>query len=110
MNLFIVNRTDRPCERLIAEQVGDRLYYINPELREQWKDRPMSMDDATPVEDFGVICDAKAGILAGVKHPDIIPSAKYSDGRPRKWQGSSMFTFKYPGPSEPAEAPAAQEH
>ncbi len=94
--LFIVNQFDRPCERLIAEQVGDELFYINPELREEWQHWPMRMDEATPLEAFGLTIHIENGVLEGVLHPHLPRTATYPDGKPRSWQGSSNFSFKLP--------------
>lgn len=91
---WITNFTDRPCERLIAEQRGENLYYINPELRDKWADRPMSMDCATPLEDFGIKTEVVHGYFVGILFPKRA-HATYADGKPRRWQGSQIFRFPY---------------
>lgn len=91
---WIVNQTDKPCERLITEERDGSLFYIHPEMREEWKDQPMSMSDATPLSDFGIQTKQGDGWLVGVCFPNRC-TATYPDGKPRKWQGSRIFRFPY---------------
>lgn len=92
MNLFIVNDFDQPSEKFIAEFRKGKLYYIHPELapiKQYWG---MSSKNATPLSDFGISFKIINGILIGRKTSNSI--ACYSDGRSRKWQGSSRFAFQ----------------
>lgn len=89
MKLFIVNETDRPYERHIAEQRSDGLlYYLHPDLKD-WKG--MTAERATPLEDFSVYCKVTDGILHG--HREGESRAEYSTGEHRPWQGSDTFSF-----------------
>ena len=95
MKLYIVNRFDRPYEKLIAELRKGRLYYIHPSIRndDSYKSGFVLDDDATPLEDFGVETKTTGTILHGeVTSPSV---ASYHDGETRKWQGSSKFSFSY---------------
>lgn len=98
--LYIVNDFDCPCERLIAEERDKLLYYIAPEMQKNWHDRPMGMEKATKLEDFGILYDVKAGILAGALDRNA-SIATYHNDRPRKWQGSAAFTMPYPPKPQP---------
>lgn len=99
---FIVNEVDRPCERLIAEKRGEFLFYIHPDMQEDWHDCPMETKDATPLESFGVVAQADGKHFFGVLFPKRA-AATYFNGEPRKWQGSAIFRFKYtPQPEAPS--------
>lgn len=99
----IVNEFDRPYERLIAEVRGESCYYIHPSMQDRWKDVPMRLDDFTPLDHFGVLVKIGDGKFSGEHLPEM-SSAHYQDGKPRRWQGSSQFSFDY----IPHEAPPAQ--
>jgi hypothetical protein len=92
---FIVNRYDRPSEDHIAERRKDGyLYYIHPKLRNEKRYLAMNPDDPTPLEDFGIRILIEDGELHGKL---VDPSrATYIDGRARKWQGGTEFSFDYP--------------
>jgi hypothetical protein len=93
---YIVNTFDRPSEDYIAELGGDgMLRYIHPKLKEEWKDQPMSTENATPLEAFGIMWDIKGGVFVGVTTQTSPVIAKYENGSDRKWQGSAIFTFDY---------------
>ena len=92
MKLFIVNDFDRPDERHIAEQRPDgKFYYVHPDLRDIKDYWGMTPDRPTPLEDFGIRTISRLGVLTGALTDRSI--ATYRDGRPRKWQGSSPFSF-----------------
>jgi hypothetical protein len=90
-----VNTTDRPSEEHLAERRADgKFYYVHPKLRDvkmHWGMKPIN---PTPVESFGMMVDVKAGILVGARDETAEVTATYSDGRPRRWQGSRMFAFR----------------
>ena len=100
--LYIVNDIDRPHERLIAEEREGLLYYIHPDLRDEWASQPMSMADATPLSDFGLRTESLPGYLVGILFPKRA-TATYPDGRLRKWQGSNIFRFKCEAAAPPAQ-------
>jgi hypothetical protein len=90
ISLFIVNDFDRPDHKHLTIRKEDGLlYYVHPEM-EKWKG--MSVDRATPLEDFGVTCHVELGILHGIL-TDESSRATYRDGRPRRWQGPERFSF-----------------
>jgi len=53
----------------------------------------MSMVNATPLEDFGMEVNIEDGVF--YCHYENESKAKYPDGRPRFWQGSPRFNFRY---------------
>lgn len=90
---YIVNCFDRPEERLLAEKRSDgKFYYIHPDMRDDKQYWGMNPDNPTAVEAFGLMVDVKAGVLVGASDGSLV-SAVYEDGRPRKWQGSTFFSF-----------------
>jgi hypothetical protein len=92
---FIVNCCDRPAENNIAELRKDGyLYYVHPTLRNEKVYWAMNPDNPTPLEDFGIRVIIEGGELRGKL---VDPSrATYLDGRVRRWQGASSFSFYYP--------------
>lgn len=91
---FIVNTTDRPSEYFLAERRADgKFYYVHPQLRHLKEYWGMTPTDPTPVEAFGLLVDVKAGILVGAVDDSVTVGATYADGRPRRWQGSRVFSF-----------------
>jgi hypothetical protein len=84
---YIVNDCDRPEPRLIAEKIDGKLWYLNNEIRERFPAMPM--ERATPLEDFGFDLWIENGRLFG--KPARESTAKYSDGKPRRWQGEVIF-------------------
>lgn len=87
---FIVDQLDRPCELNIAERGEDGLFrYIHPVRRDM---QPMSPAHPTPVEDFGVQMLITGHRFSGCVRGES--RAAYSDGRPRRWQGASNFSFE----------------
>lgn len=95
---FIVNRTDRPCERLVAELGGDgMLHYIHPDTVGRSDRQPLVPDEAIPLEDFGISVHFEMGMLFGEKSSES--TATYHNGEARPWQGTSSFFFKYTKPT-----------
>ena len=91
---WIVNDTDRPCERHLAERGTDgKFYYVHPTLRDEKAYHGMTPADPTPVEAFGLRVDVKEGKLMGMMDASVERCATYQDGRPRRWQGSREFSF-----------------
>lgn len=92
--LYIVNTFDRPCPEHLAERRADgKFYYVHPALAGDKAFHGMHAIAPTPVEDFGVLVDLKAGIVAGGLCDGIQPVAAYEDNRPRRWQGPKAFAF-----------------
>lgn len=86
---IIINNTDKPCTRLIAEVVEVdqarnfvRAKYLckNTNMKECYG----RLSEATLISEFGVICGKERDML---KAAQISPSkALYRDGRSRDWQ------------------------
>lgn len=93
-SFYIVNTFDRPYERLIAEARKGMLFYVHPEMQAEWKDVPMSMDEATPLEDFGIEVTINEGVFHGDWNKRS--TATYPNGRRRFWQGHPQFSFDLP--------------
>lgn len=97
---WIIDETDRPIERHVVECLSEEglCRYIFPSLR-GWYAMRLS-EKSTKLEDFGfLIVDHKNGGLSFVKmRPSV---AKYSNGKPRRWQGKRNFLgirwFDYDG-------------
>ena len=92
MKLYIVNRVDRPDARHVARERGGKLYYVHPDLRNVKTYHGMSMQDATPLEDFGVLYAVRNGKITAEQL--TFSGATYSDGKPRQWQGEKFFTIE----------------
>lgn len=94
MELYIVNRFDRPAPEHIAEKREDGFYYIHPELAGKKDYWGMTPEEPTPISEFGIDVELLDGILHGaLNHPS---KATYPDGRIRNWQGDEKFQFPYP--------------
>lgn len=90
---YIVNETDCPDHiRLAERQPDDTLNYVHPDLRNVKCYRGMPIDWATPIEDFGVFIQIENGTLRGSQL--TTSTAKYSDGKERRWQGPAAFEFR----------------
>lgn len=68
-----------------------KLYYIHPELKHIKHYHGMPADLATPLEDFGIKVEFIGNCLEGSKTEKS--KAKYSDGKPREWQGQTKFSI-----------------
>lgn len=91
MKFYIVNDVDRPCERLLAYDNNEWLYYFDEELSERYK-HGFSKERATPVEAFGMKVTETGNHYIFEK---ICSSfAKYNDGSTREWQDETFFTLK----------------
>lgn len=89
--LYIVNNIDRPSADLLAEEIDEKLYYIHPRLRFNEQYRGMDMERSTPAEDFGLTIKWDGRMVFGeLTHESC---AKYPNGKPRYWQGSTEFRF-----------------
>jgi hypothetical protein len=95
MKYYIVNEFDRPYERHVAVEHKGKLYYLQRVTEPDMKIYDgMDMDRATPIEDFGItVREEKQGRrLVGVYFTRTGEStAKYKDGKPRRWQGEDVF-------------------
>jgi hypothetical protein len=99
---FIVNVHDRPSEAHIAEKHEDgKFYYVHPALRHDKRYWGMTPSNPTPIEDFGLMVDVKAGIFVGVQDLSAPVKATYLDGRERRWQGSRTFSFPFQNSQNP---------
>lgn len=94
-----LNLVEQPCVRLIAVVVyddGDHYHcqYLNddPDL-DRFNCPPMKcrLEDATKIEDFGVVIRAENGEYWTERRGDS--RATYTDGEPRKWQGRHDMRF-----------------
>lgn len=91
MTYVIVNECDRPCERLVAQIVDDRAFYMMRALDEKMKQYDgMDIRSATDVADFGfeIIEDASAVRFRKV---DASKATYKNDGNIREWQGADYF-------------------
>lgn len=94
---FIVNETDKPCRRLVAEKREDGLLYYIFESSSFLHAHPMSADRATPLEDFGFVVyyndEEKYYQFEKVNRE----TAQYPDGAKRSWQDSNcLFQYHLP--------------
>ncbi len=91
---FIVNQFDRPCARCIAEKRSNGLfYYIHPELRDIKAHHGMNPTAPTSLHALGLRVEIKGHRFIAHLDPSLTATATYEDGRPRKWQGDSQFSF-----------------
>lgn len=98
LEFYIVNDVDRPCPEHVAQRRGDRIHYIHRDLRDREAySEGFPLDRATPLGDFGieVVADGPSGIAKFVLRRNC--TATYADGRPRKWQGRTMFHLELLG-------------
>lgn len=100
---YIVNQFDRPDERHVAQEIEGKLYYIHPELAGESQYWGMSMEEATPLEAFGLSCFHAATGMGTCKQIEWLRcslerprSATYPDGKLRHWQGASEFRIDLP--------------
>ncbi len=108
---FIVNIHDRPSEAHIAEKREDgKFYYVHPALRHDKRFWGMTPSNPTPIEDFGMLVDVKAGIFVGVRDDTAPVTATYLDGRERRWQGSRTFSFPFQNAQGMATAACAPKN
>ncbi len=99
---YIINHTDAPSERMIAQRVSEtRSQYIHPDLRDWHKKNGLLQitGESTPVENFGVkieVYGRRCSFCAKHSKSD----AKYSDGTTRRWQGTNFFILDLLEPPE----------
>lgn len=85
---FIINTIDRPYEKLVAQKIGDKFYYLDRSLKSYDGMQPCN---PTPLEVFGFNILEDGAQVTFEKIKDSI--AQYEDGKIRPWQGSSYFTL-----------------
>ncbi len=84
---YIVNNHDRPCKRLLCIINRAKLEYLDPHYKSY---RAMGLEKATRLEDFGFQIDRITDSLFECTRTSE-GTATYSDGTPRRWQGSNTF-------------------
>jgi hypothetical protein len=91
---FIVNDVDKPQMSLVAYRNNEGL--LNYVDRSKKSYDGMSIDRATPMEDFGftVLEDLRQGTVLFVQTRES--SAKYRDGKAREWQDFYRFELVMP--------------
>lgn len=109
----IINHTDKPCTRLIAQVTGADYEHERVIARYICKGTNQTtctgrLSEATLVEDFGVdlIFDRDLTVKIGmIKRASV---ATYKDGRPRQWQENGEALIQELRPA-PVESPASHE-
>lgn len=85
---YIVNTSDRPYPRHVCQQIGDRIYYMEPELFPRFQEG-FSLQGATSLLEFGFDWVELGGrVLFAQLRPSV---AQYKEGSPRYWQGEKEF-------------------
>lgn len=88
MEFFIINDVDRPNEDHVVQKVTPiHAEYLSERLR-GWG-RMEIREESIPIEDFGFDFFVEGETAFFKKQRPSI--AKYSDGRPRHWQGDLIF-------------------
>ena len=85
--LYIINETDRPCMHLICREIGNKMIYVSEHFRRRYPNLQKS-ESTSSLIDFGFTYDN--GVYS-LKNKSIV---KYSNGKPRVWQGKTSFTYK----------------
>ncbi len=85
-NLYILNDYDRPCMYLLATK--EPLQYACLSMRRKFPNPAADVGNMTNLKDFGFVQEGDTFMQT---NPSI---AKYSDGRPRAWQGRAIFTIE----------------
>ena len=91
MKFVVVNSFDKPYERLVAQVIDDKCYYMERSLDSSMKRYDgISTTQATSLEDFGFeIKEKEFQVDFKLVHES---KAKYSDGQTRHWQGAKQFS------------------
>lgn len=93
MKFVIVNDVDKPCERLVAlvSASGLTCRYVDPSLS-HWEEMPLNGSE-TGLDKFGFewFTYGVEGRTEVAFEKIAASRAKYADGSPREWQGSSVF-------------------
>jgi hypothetical protein len=84
--LIILNGVERPCMHLVCRETEDKIYYINKKLRKRYPKLRKSEGWAN-LTDYGFIYEDGKYILKNES------KVKYYDGKVRKWQGKTEFTY-----------------
>ena len=84
--LIILNDVERPCMHLICRETDNRIYYINKILRKEYPKLRKSEGWAN-LTDYGFIYENGKFILKNES------KVKYYDGKIRRWQGKTEFTY-----------------
>lgn len=88
--LLILNIIERPCMHLVCREMpSGKVIYVNKILRRAYPNIKKSSGHAT-LEDFGFTYDVFEQKYKLTKQSRV----KYSDGKPRKWQGKTEFTYE----------------
>lgn len=89
--LIILNMYDRPCMHLVCREMpSSKIIYACKKLRRKYPNLKKGINAAT-LKDFGFIYNVfkKKYVLVNeskVKYP--------VDGKPRRWQGRTEFTYE----------------
>lgn len=91
---YILNTCDRPYPRHVCQLIGDRLYYMDPELFPRYKEGFPMTQERTPMEEFGfeITEDEEKGKV--IFNKTWLSRAKYEDGHDRDWQGDNHFVLQ----------------
>lgn len=84
--LIILNDVERPCMHLICREKENKIYYINKILRKEYPKLRKSNGWAN-LTDYGFIYENGKFILKNES------KVKYYDGKIRRWQGKTEFTY-----------------
>jgi hypothetical protein len=103
-----LNLAEQPCGKYVAVVVADdgdhySCQYLNDDRCLDVYNNPAMktrLEDATNIEDFGVVIRAKAGVYWCEQRSES--TATYRDGKPRKWQ-------EFGGPTEYRARPELAE-
>lgn len=88
--LLIINEHDRPCIHLICREMPNgRILYACKKLRRKYPDLQKGIGAAT-LEEYGFIYNVfkKKYVLTNES------KVKYPNGKPRRWQGKTDFTYE----------------
>jgi len=93
-DLFILNDFEVAASICIARKSkrNGLFYYISETRRDHKRFYGMSPTYPTPLIDFGVSMHVENGVMIFTR--DRVSIAKYRDGTPRKWEGTTNFTIE----------------
>lgn len=84
--LIILNDVERPCMHLVCRETNNKIYYINKILRKEYPKLRKSEGWAN-LTDYGFVYENGKFILKNES------KVKYYDGKIRRWQGKTEFTY-----------------
>ena len=88
--LLILNIIERPCMHLVCREMpSGKVIYVNKILHRAYPNIKKSRGHAT-LEDFGFTYDVLEQKYKLTKQSSV----KYSDGKTRRWQGKTEFTYE----------------